>query len=105
MNKKTPSTFDRFLADEKQKKLFGEEYHDLLLSELILALMEEDHVSVRELAKEAGISPTVVQELRTGKKKNITLKTFLKIVEACGRAVIVESLEDHEKVKFTLAHT
>ena len=105
MTKKTPSTFESFLADDKQKQLFDKEYREVLLSELILALMDEDHVSVRGLAKEAGISPTVVQELRTGKKKNITLDTFLKIMDACGRAVIVESLADHEKIKFTLEHS
>ncbi len=103
MNKKTPSTFDRFLADPEQKQLFEDEYHELLLSELILALMEEDHISVRELAKEAGISPTIIQELRSGKKKNITLNTFLKIMKACDRAVIIENPLEHEKIKFTLA--
>ena len=98
MNKKTPSTYDRFLANSKQKKLFEKEYHELLLSELIIALMEEDHLSVRKLASAAGLSPTIIQELRSGKKKNITLQTFLKLIKACGRVLFVENLVSHERV-------
>ncbi|KKP29403.1 MAG: hypothetical protein UR12_C0008G0030 [candidate division TM6 bacterium GW2011_GWF2_30_66] len=91
MNKKTKtsqvkSTADKFLEslDAKEKKQFFEEYKELLLSELLLAVMEKDNISVRKLAKLAGVSPTVVQAMRSGTKKDFTLKSFFKILNGLG---------------------
>lgn len=64
------STYDEFLESlsPSELKKFEEEKREFALSELILALMEEDEVSVRKLAKIAGVSPTVVQAMRSGTK-------------------------------------
>jgi ribosome-binding protein aMBF1 (putative translation factor) len=52
-----------------------------VLSELILALMENDGKSVRELAKEVGLSPTVIQKIKSGKiSKEEKLNLFPRIV-------------------------
>lgn len=45
-------------------------YKEFLLSEMILAAMEEDDVSVRQLTKLAGVSPTIVQEMKSGSKES-----------------------------------
>ncbi len=103
MSKKAKSTFDRFLEDPKQRKLFDKEYHEFLLSEIILALMDADHRSVRKLADAAGISPTVIQEIRSGKKQNITLNTFLKLISELGWEIIIENPSDHERIKLKTA--
>ncbi|MBX9830857.1 hypothetical protein K2X40_02785 [Candidatus Babeliales bacterium] len=42
-----------------------EEYQDLLLSELLIAIMKTDAASVHELAKTAGISSTIIQNIRS----------------------------------------
>lgn len=78
--KKKLSTYDKMNLDPKRKKELEKGYKELVISELILALMENDQVSVRTLAKEAGLSPTTIQELKT-KNKLPTMKTFLKIME------------------------
>ncbi|MEI6243343.1 MAG: hypothetical protein WCP39_08100 [Chlamydiota bacterium] len=57
MKKKTKSTYEEFIENKKQKKLLDKEYRELLISELLLAAMEEDHLSVRKLAAEAEVSP------------------------------------------------
>ena len=77
MTKKIKSTVDKFVESmsPKEKKTFGEEYKELLLSEMILAAMEEDNVSVRRLAKLARVSPTIIQSMRSGIKKDF--KKFL----------------------------
>lgn len=90
MTKKNLSTYEEFIQDSQQKKLLEEEYQELLLSELFLALMEEDQISVRRLAEAAGVSPTIIQELRTGKKDNLTLKTFLLLIESLGYTLVLE---------------
>lgn len=71
--KKTHSTCDEFVNALSQKKriAFEEEYKDFVLSELVLAIMAQDEISVRELAKVAGLSPTVVQAMRSGQKKTL----------------------------------
>lgn len=78
------------MKNPKFRKLFEKEYNELVLSELILAMMAEDKVSVRKLAKQIGVSPSVVQSVRSGKHKNITLKTFIKMIAALGGEIAVK---------------
>ena len=96
MAKKVKSTYDEFVESlsEKEKREFEEEYRELVLSELLIALMEEDNISVRKLAKEAGISPTVIQGIRSGTKKNITMLNFLKILKILGCSLVAEKGEN-----------
>lgn len=50
MKKQTKSTYDTFIEDEKQKSLLDKEYRELLITDVILAAVEEDYLSVRKLA-------------------------------------------------------
>lgn len=84
--KKQKSTYDKFIESmtHEQRKEFEEEYKELLISEMLIAAMEQDGVSVRELAKEAGVSPTIVQGIRSGARENVTFNSVLKILSALG---------------------
>ncbi len=86
--KKTKSTYDVFIEDHEQKVLLDAEYKELLLSELLCAAMKEDHLSVRKLAALAGVSPTIIQDIRTGHKKNFTLETISRILDSIGYEII-----------------
>jgi DNA-binding Xre family transcriptional regulator len=86
------TTYERLTQDPIRKAKIKKEYQQLLLSELLIALMEEDNVSVRKLAKEAGISPSIIQDVRSGKKENITLKSFASIAAALGYGIVLEKL-------------
>ncbi len=91
--KKIKSTCDEFVESlsPKEKKIFDKEYRELLLSELLLAAMEHDDISVRKLAKLAGVSPTIVQSMRSGTKKDFSMKSFFKILHGLGcRKLMVE---------------
>lgn len=76
--------FDKWKSDPGFKKDFDKEYREFALSELMLALMEDDKKSVRKLAEIVGLSPTAIQDLRSGKTKDVKFKNFLNIAEACG---------------------
>jgi DNA-binding phage protein len=84
--KKQRSTYEEFISSmtSKQRKEFEKEYKELLISEMLIAAMEQDGVSVRELAKEAGVSPTIIQGIRSGTRENITFKSILKVLSALG---------------------
>lgn len=85
------STYERLIhEDSKFEKDLEKRYREFILSELLLAVMEEDHISIRKLAKEAGVSPSLIQDLRTGKKDNLTFRSFSNIVEALGYDIILE---------------
>lgn len=86
----TKSTYEKEMEDPKFKKLFDKEYSQLILSELILAMMAEDSVSVRKLAKQIGVAPSIVQSVRSGKHKNMTLKTFIKMITALGGEIAIK---------------
>lgn len=92
LSQNTKSTTDKFIESlsSKEKKIFDDEYKELLLSEMILAAMEEDNVSVRQLAKLAGVSPTVVQSMRSGIKKDFNLGIFFKILKSLDCKVVIE---------------
>ncbi len=93
MNKKTKSTIQEFIdsLSPKELKKYKEERQEFILSELILAAMEKDNISVRNLAKLAGVSPTIVQAMRSGTKKDFTLQSFLKVLKGLGsKGLMVE---------------
>lgn len=89
-SKQYQSTFEREMADADFREKFEAEYREFALSEVILQLMEEEQVSVRELAKNAGISPSVIQDIRSGNRSNITLHSICKILKALGSRMVVQ---------------
>jgi hypothetical protein len=93
MNKKTTSTVDQLInaMNPKEKNGFDQKLRSFALSELILALMEQDDISVRKLAKLANVSPTVVQAMRSGIEKDFSMQSFFKILKGLGcKKIIVE---------------
>jgi hypothetical protein len=53
MNKKAISTYEEHLKGmtKNRRKKFDEEYHDLLLSELLIARAQKNNTSITELNK------------------------------------------------------
>jgi hypothetical protein len=86
---KPRTTFDRIMKNPKRHRKFESKYRSFLLSEVIHGLMEQEGKSIRELAREVGISPTVVQDIRSGSRTNVTLRSFLGLVQALGGEVAV----------------
>lgn len=89
--KKTKSSYDEFIETLTPKELaeYKKEYRELLLSEMLLAIMAEDDISVRKLAKEAGVSPTIIQGIRSGTNQNVTVKSLVKILKALDSSLMV----------------
>ena len=88
------STFEREMQDPEFADAYQEDYRELVLSELLLALMNEDDKSVRQLAKEAGVSATAIQNIRSGKSEDMRLKNFIGVVKAFGYHIVLEK-DDH----------
>jgi DNA-binding Xre family transcriptional regulator len=85
------------MKNPRRRRKFETKYGSFLLSEVIHGLMKQEKKSVRELAREVGISPTVIQDLRSGERTNVTLRNFLGIVSALGGEVAVRK-DDKEMV-------
>lgn len=83
-DKRFGSIFDQWKDDPEFKKDYDKEFKEFAVSELLLALMDEDNQSVRRLAELAGVAPATIQNLRSGKKKDVKLSNFVNIIEACG---------------------
>ena len=98
-NKKALSTFEREMKNAKFKKAFNKSYKEFLLSELLIAMMEEDEISVRDLAKEVGISPTIIQKIRSGQQDDLKVSNFVSIANACGYKVILEKNDDRFEIE------
>lgn len=90
-NKDFVSTYERLVHEDPEfERDLDIRYRELILAELLLAAMEEDHISIRKLAKEAGVSPSLIQDLRTGKKDNLTFRSFSSIMEALGYDILLQ---------------
>ena len=90
MTKPHLSTFEREMQETAFREEFEKEYNEFLLSETILLMMSEAHKSVRKLATETDLSPTVIQNIRSGIQEDIKLSNFINISHACGYQLILE---------------
>ena len=87
------TTFDKFInSNPKRKAEFEKEYNEFLLSEFLLEKMEEEQISVRKLAKKAGVSPTVIQKIRKKSPAKINFKTFTNVLYSLGYKINFEKI-------------
>lgn len=90
-NRRQPqSTYDREMMNPEFRAHFENEYQEFALSEIILELMGKEKLSVRELAKAADVSPSVIQDIRSGNRTNITLSNLTKIIKALGSHIAIQ---------------
>ena len=97
--KNSTSTFEREMKNSKFKKAFDKNYNKFLLSELLISFMEEDEISVRDLAKQVGISPTIIQNIRSGKQHDLKISNFVGIAHACGYKVVIEKNDERIEIE------
>ena len=92
MTKQTKTTMEKYLESmgPKERKAFDDELRALALSEMFLAAMEGDEVAVRKLAKLAGVSPTIVQRIQSGKKDDFALKSLFEVLDSLGFKLFLE---------------
>ncbi|MGM3306730.1 helix-turn-helix domain-containing protein [Anabaena sp. WFMT] len=88
------STLDRMMQNPDFKAKFEAGYQEFLLSELLISIMENDHISIAQLAEEVNISPAVIQDICSGQQKDMKISNFLQIVKSCGYRLILEKGED-----------
>lgn len=87
------TTFEQFFKDNpEQKEIYDKEYSDFLLSEFMLEQMEAQNLSVRELAKKADVSPTVIQKLRSKDSQKVNLTTFTSVLRSLGYHIKLEKV-------------
>jgi len=85
------TTFDKIINNNpKRKENFDKEYNEFLLSEFVLEKMETEHISVRALAKRAGVSPTVIQKIRSKNANKINFRTFSSVLYSLGYRINIE---------------
>ncbi len=91
MSRNEQTTFDKFITQNPvEKAKFDAEYSDFLLSEFILEKMEQEHLTVRGLAKQAGVSATVIQKIRGSESEKINLRTLKTVLNTLGYRISIE---------------
>ena len=87
------TTFDDIInSNPQRKKKFDKEYNEFLLSEFVLEKMESEHISVRALAQKAGVSPTVIQKIRSKNAERINFRTFTNVLHSLGYRINIERM-------------
>jgi len=87
------TTFEEFISDPKRKEEFEKEYNEFLLSEFIVEKMEKEKMSIRALAQRAGVSPTVIQKIRSKDAERINFKTFTNVLHSLGYTMRFERMQ------------
>jgi len=100
MKMNASSTLERWSKKTRYRKALQKEREELLLSELMTALMQEDQKTVRGLAEEVDLSPTVIQKLRSGKQHDLRVKNLLKILNVFGYHI--ELVKGRKRLLFAL---
>jgi len=54
--------------------------------------MEKEHISVRNLAKETGVSASMIQKLRSGKNTNISINKLVSLISALDYRIKIEKI-------------
>jgi DNA-binding Xre family transcriptional regulator len=54
--------------------------------------MEEENISVRALAKRAGVSPTIIQKIRGQNAEKINFRTFTNVLHTLGYRINIEKI-------------
>ena len=89
------SEYNRFFNEHpEQKEIFEKEYNEFLLSEFILEKMEAENISVRALAKKAGVSPTIIQKIRSKDASRINFRTFTNVINTLGYKINFEKVQN-----------
>ena len=89
------TTFECFFKENpEQKEIYEKEYNDFLLSEFMLEQMEAQNLSIRELAKKADVSPTVIQKLRSKDSQKVNLSTFTSVLRCLGYQIKLEKVQN-----------
>ena len=91
------TTFEILMQDPKQKEKFDKEYSKFLVKEFLLEAMNENHISVRKLAEESGISTSIIQNIKSEKSTNITFSTLNSLMSALGYRVIIEKIDNTKR--------
>lgn len=87
------TTFDKYINnDPKEREQFDREYADFLLSEFVLEQMEKENISIRTLAKKAGVSPTIIQKIRSKDAEKINYRTFSSVLNSLGYRINIEKI-------------
>jgi len=89
------TTFDKFITNiPEEREKFEREYADFLLSEFVLEKMEQENLSIRALAKRAGVSPTIIQKIRSKNADKINYRTFSSVLKSLGYKIRIEKIKD-----------
>jgi len=78
------TTLDQEMKNAAFRAAFEKESAALEVSEFLAKQMAEQEISVRTLAARAFVSPTIVQGIKSGKRKNIEYTTLKALTLALG---------------------
>lgn len=75
------------LKNEKFRKIYELERVKVSLAQKIAELREEKHLKQAELAKKLGVSQQFISQIETGRERNLTLDTLLRLANTLGRGI------------------
>jgi len=93
----TNSTYERMMKDPEFAKEFNKIHKKFLFQEFLLSIMNRKKWSVRKLSNEVGLSKNIIQDLKSGKQKDLKLSNFIKIANSSGFHVFL--VNDTEKIE------
>ncbi|HDZ76482.1 MAG TPA: helix-turn-helix domain-containing protein [Candidatus Omnitrophica bacterium] len=75
------------LKDEVFRKAFELERAKVVLAQKIAELRQNKHLKQSDLAAKMGVSQQFISQIETGREKNLTIETLIKIAKSLGREI------------------
>jgi transcriptional regulator with XRE-family HTH domain len=75
------------MSDPEMRALVEQELEALRVGAAIARLRQRRHMSLTELAAQAGMSAPNVSRIETSRARNMTLETLVELARALGREV------------------
>ena len=78
------TTYEKEMQNPEFRELFEKERSALEISEFLAEQMAKQGFSVRKLAEKSGVSATVIQDIKSGRRKNIEYATLKPLIRTLG---------------------
>lgn len=75
------------LANDEFRRAYEHECALVGLAQKIAEFRDAHHLKQAELAAKLGVSQQFISQLETGRSKNLTLRTLIKVASSLGRGV------------------
>jgi HTH-type transcriptional regulator/antitoxin HipB len=96
---KVKTYLEKRLKDKKFRKLFEQEYINVVISEKLAKMRLESHLTQAQLARKIHTKKSAISRYESGKYSGFSMPTLLKLANACGKEMKIDFVSHKKRRK------